>query len=204
MEALTTLAIRPAAEADVEPVARLLYDSAGGMYDRFAGGRQRALRVISRAFADAGNNASRDVVKVAEVDGSVAGAMASFPVSQMPERSSTFLRLTLRTIPPWRWPGCLRLYWSGLRASPAPPDSSYYVDAIATEPELRRRGIARALLAEAERDARRLGLPAIALDTSLQNKPARALYLAAGYDEVAYRPAGRGLPGFVALVKQLS
>ena len=49
-----------------------------------------------------------------------------------------------------------------------------------------------------------MSLPAVALDTSLDNKPARALYLTAGYDEVAYRPAGRGLPGFVALVKQLS
>jgi ribosomal protein S18 acetylase RimI-like enzyme len=77
------------------------------------------------------------------------------------------------------------------------------VDALATEPSLRRRGAARALLAEAERQAREHGLPAIALDTSLDNRPARALYLSQGYDEVAYRPASRGLPGFVALVKAL-
>ena len=204
MEALTSLAIRPAAEADAAAVAPLLYESAGGMYDRFAGGHERALRVIARAFATEGTNASRSIITVAELDGRVAGAMASFPVDEMPERSKTFLRLTLRSIPPWRWPGCLRLYWSGLRASPAPPDASYYVDAIATDPGVRRRGVARALLAEAEREARRLGLPAIALDTSLRNKPARALYLSGGYDEVAYRPEGRGLPGFVALVKQLS
>jgi hypothetical protein len=29
------------------------------------------------------------------------------------------------------------------------------------------------------------------------------LYAREGFDEVAYRPAGRGLPGFVALVKRL-
>ena len=44
----------------------------------------------------------------------------------------------------------------------------------------------------------------MALDTSLENKPARALYLGAGYEEVAYRPPARGMPGFVALVKPLS
>jgi ribosomal protein S18 acetylase RimI-like enzyme len=43
----------------------------------------------------------------------------------------------------------------------------------------------------------------VALDTSLENKPARSLYIGAGYEEVAYRPAGRGMPGFVALVKEL-
>ena len=48
------------------------------------------------------------------------------------------------------------------------------------------------------------GLPAIALDTALDNRAARALYLGAGYEEVAYRAPGRGLPGFVALVKPLS
>jgi ribosomal protein S18 acetylase RimI-like enzyme len=96
------------------------------------------------------------------------------------------------------------LYWSGARAVPNPPDASFYVDALAVEEPLRRRGAARALLAAAEDRARELELPTIALDTALDNRPARSLYLSAGYDEVAYRPAGRGLPGFVALVKQLS
>jgi len=203
METVTSPAIRPATEADAERVAELLYLSAGGMYDRFAGGRDRALRVIDRGFASEGNNSSRDVVTVAELGGEVAGALAAFPVDQMPERSSAFLRLTLRSIPPWRWPACLWLYWSGLRASPAPPEASLYVDALGTATALRRRGVASALLEEAERRALSLGLPAIALDTSLENKPARALYLSRGYEEVAYRPAGRRLPGFVALVKPL-
>jgi ribosomal protein S18 acetylase RimI-like enzyme len=195
--------IRPAAEPDADGVASLLYESAGGMYDRFAGGHDRALRVIDRAFATDGNNASRDVVTVAEVDGRIAGALAAFPVDEMPGRASAFLRLTLRSIPLWRWPGCLWLYWSGLRSSPPPPRSSFYIDALATDAGLRRRGVARTLLEEAERQARALGLPAVALDTSLRNKPARALYVSSGYDEVAYRPPGRGLPGFVALVKPL-
>jgi hypothetical protein len=57
--------------------------------------------------------------------------------------------------------------------------------------------------AEAERRARELSLPAVALDTAMDNKAARTLYLGKGYEEVAYRAPGRKLPGFVALVKPL-
>ena len=195
--------LRAARETDLAQVVPLLYESAGAMYDRYAGGRRYALRVLERGFARPGTNASAEVVTVASLDGRVAAAMAAFPVDELPARARSFLRLTLRSIPPWRIPGCLRLYWSGLRAPPAPPGSSLYVDAIATEPALRRRGAASALLDEAERKARELGLPAVALDTALDNHAARALYLERGFEEVAYRPAGRGLPGFVALVREL-
>jgi ribosomal protein S18 acetylase RimI-like enzyme len=184
-------------------VAPLLYESAVAMYDRLAGDRGAALRVLRRAFAGKGTNASAEVVSVAELDERLAGAMASFPVEETGDRSRAFLRLTLRTVPPWRWPSALRVYYAGARASPSPPRSALYVDALATHHGLRRQGAARALLDEAERRARELGIPAVALDTALDNRAARALYLAAGFEEVAYRPAGRGLPGFVALVKEL-
>jgi ribosomal protein S18 acetylase RimI-like enzyme len=129
--------------------------------------------------------------------------MAAFPVDEAVGRSRAFLRLTLRGSPAWRWPRALRLYSAGGRASPSPPASAFYVDALATDERLRRRGAARGLLAEAERQARERRLPCVALDTTIPNEVARALYRNEGYDEVAYRPAGRGLPGFVALVKRV-
>ena len=193
--------VRPARASDAEPVAHLLYESSGGVYDRFAGGRGRAHRVLERAFALEGNNASVEVIKVAELDGRVVAALACFPVDETARRAASFLRIVLRTIPPWRWPSALWLYWVGARAAPAPPRQALYVDALATEDSARRRGAARTLLEEAERDARRLELPAVALDTSLENRAARSLYVATGYQEVAYRPPGRGLPGYVALLK---
>jgi ribosomal protein S18 acetylase RimI-like enzyme len=197
-------AVRPARAGDAEAVAPLLYESATGMYDRFAGTRKRALAVLARALETPGTNASAEIVAVAELGGHVAGAVAAFPVDEAAARARAFIRLTLRSIPPWRWPGALSLYWAGARAAPEPPEATFYVDALGVSRSARRRGVARAMLAYAEAEARRRGLPAVALDTSLDNKPARALYLEAGYDEVAYRPPGRGLPGFVALVKPLS
>ena len=195
--------MRPARRDDAGAVAWLIYASANGMYDRLAGGAERAPRVIERAFGEPGTNASAEVVTVAELDGRVAAAMAAFPAEEAEGRASAFQRLTLRSIPPWSWPGSLLLYWVGTRAAPQPPNQCLYIDALATYPDQRRRGAARALLADAEERAREEGLRQLALDTSLDNKPARALYLAEGFEEVAYKPAGRGLPGFVALIKEL-
>jgi ribosomal protein S18 acetylase RimI-like enzyme len=201
--ALSEPAVRPARTTDLETVAPLLYLSAADMYDRFAGGRARAEAVIRRAFDAPGNSASLEVVTVAELDGGVAAALAAYPVAESTPRARAFLRIALAGIRPWRWPGALRLYWLGGRAAPAPPEATFYVDALAVDDGARRRGLARALLGRAERQARERGLRAVSLDTALHNKPARALYLAAGYEEVAYRPPARGLPGFVALVKPL-
>ena len=173
------------------------------MYERFSGGRERALATLEHAFDTPGNLASREVIWLAEVDGQPAAAMAAFPVAEAAARSRAYIDLTLRGTPFWRWPGVMRLYWAGGRASPKPRENSLYIDALATDSAFRRRGAARALLEEAEREAREHGLPAVSLDTTLTNEAARALYAGAGFDEVAYRAPSRGLPGFVALVKSL-
>jgi ribosomal protein S18 acetylase RimI-like enzyme len=174
------------------------------MYDRFSGGRERALHILERAYGEPGNAASAEAIWVAELDGRVAAVMAAFPTEEAAPRARAFMRINLRGSPLWRWPGALRLYWLGGRASPTPPVAALYVDALATHPDLRRQGAARALLEEAVRQARSRNLPAVALDTALTNKPARALYLREGFEEVAYRPPTRRLPGFVALVRPVA
>jgi ribosomal protein S18 acetylase RimI-like enzyme len=195
--------VRRAEPRDFPEAARLLHRSAADMYDRFAGGRERAVALLERSLAQPGNASSADVVWVAEVDGRLAAAMAAFPVEEALPRSRAFMGLALRAAPPWRWPRALYLFWVGGRVALTPPTPAFYVDALASDPQLRRRGAARALLAEAERQARRRGLPAVALDTTVGNDAARALYASAGFEEVAQRPPARGLPGFVALVKRL-
>ena len=142
---------------------------------------------------------------MAELDGAVAAAMAAFPVG---EAAGALARVPA--------PGAARhaavaLAERALRSTgpagaraPAPPRSAFYVDALATDPALRRRGAARALLAAAEREARARGLRAVALDTTVLQRaragPLRERGLRRG--RLRARPAG-GLPGFVALVKPL-
>ena len=195
---------RRAQAQDAEAAARLVHQSAGGLYDRFAGGPERAQRVLRKAFARAGSNASAEVIWVAELDDQVAAAMAAFPVEQTPRRARAFLSLTLRSLPPWRWPATLRLYYAGARAAPPPPAMSFYVDALATDAGRRRRGAALALLEAGAERAAALGLRSMSIDTGIENSAARALYRRAGFEEIASRPGSGGLPGFVALVRQIA
>jgi ribosomal protein S18 acetylase RimI-like enzyme len=195
--------IRRARPEDAEAAARLVHESAGGVYDRFAGGAERAQSVLQKAFARPGSNASAEVIWIAELDGEVAAAMAAFPVAQTPGRARAFLGLTLMSLPPWRWPATLRLYYAGARAAPPPPPRSFYVDALATQRGKRRRGAALALLDAAAVRAGSLGLTAVSIDTGLDNDAARSLYRRAGFEEVASRPGSGGLPGFVSLVRPL-
>jgi ribosomal protein S18 acetylase RimI-like enzyme len=196
--------VRKARPEDAAVAARLLFESAPDMYMRFSGGRVRALATLERAFGEPGNLASGDVTWLAELDGRPVAVMAGFPVGQAAIRSRAYLGLTLRGTPFWRWPAVLQLYWLGGRASPTPRNYSFYIDALATDPDFRRRGLARALLDEAERQARAHGLPAVSLDTTMSNEGARALYAAVGFDEVIYRPPSSRLPGFVGLVKPVA
>src|SRR5207248_2063641 len=106
---------------DAEAVARLMYETATGMYDVYAGGRRRALRILRAAYRRPGNSASREVVHVAEVGGVVAGALASFPVAEGDERASRFLRVTLARTPPWKWTATLRIFHTGADLTPVPP-----------------------------------------------------------------------------------
>jgi len=195
--------VRPFASDDAGAAAALLYDSAGGLYDRYAGNERLALRAIARAFERPGTTASADVVWVAELDGRVAGAMAAMPAAWWAPRSRGFLLVTLRAIPPWRWPAALWLYRAGASGGPTLPSGSYYVDSLATTLDARRRGVARALLAEAERQAAQQSLEAVALDTFADNQGARALYASAGFRETRATPAAGAMPAGVSLLKKL-
>ena len=195
--------VRRYRHADAAAVADRLYESSGGMYDRYAGNRKHAVRAIRRALERERTTASGEVVWVAEHGGRVAGAMAAMPFSEWKDRARTFLSVTLRAIPPWRWPTAIAVYRATARGAPTPPPSSLYVDSLATAPDLRRLGVARALLAEAERVARAQQLHHVALDTWVDNHAARALYAAAGFREVSVSHGVGQLPGGVSLLKEV-
>jgi GNAT superfamily N-acetyltransferase len=200
---VTDVAIRPARADEGDTVAELLYETAGGMYDLFAGGRERAGRILRAAYAREGSSASRETVSLAEVGGRVAGAMAAFPVVEGDERARAFLRLTLMRTPPWRWPRTLRVFRLGGRLTPPAPADALYVDALATDPDFRRRGVALALLDSAERSALAAGLNVLALDTAETNQAAQALYEGFGMERSGSSQAIGEIPGAIAYVKRL-
>lgn len=194
--------MRRALESDEAGAAALLLESGGVVYPRFAGSAEAALTILRAAYRRSGNSASQEVVKVVELDGEVAGAMAAFPVVEGADRARRYLRIAFLRLPPWRWRQAWRIF-GALR--PTPPPDAFYVDSLATAAAARRRGVASALLAAAEDDAGRHRCGHIALETEVENKPARALYTRAGFEETdRLPPVQKGLgEGYVCLVKRL-
>jgi ribosomal protein S18 acetylase RimI-like enzyme len=203
-DAAMDLTVRPAAPDDGGDA--LLYESARHYYDAYAGDEAAARRMLRRVYRRGGHSASVEVTRVAEAEGRVVGAIVAFPAGDGERLARRFMALTLPAIPPWRWPRLLRHLRAAATVSPAPPPDSWYVDALAVAPGERRRGIARALLADVEEIAREAGAIGVALDTGLENAPARRLYERHGFEERDIRRApdqraaraigGRGFVGY--------
>ena len=184
-------------------MAELLYLTSPGGFTLFGGNERAGVRLIEAAFRREGTDNSREVVTVAELEGRIAGAMAIFPVDDANHRRTGFLRTTLWRRAPWSWPRIWRVARQGARHSPQPPAEALYIDALATGPRFRRRGVALALLEEAERQAREGGYSALALDTVADNTAARALYSHFGFEVAEERPPRHPLPALVGYVKRL-
>jgi GNAT superfamily N-acetyltransferase len=191
-----------------DPADGLLFASAAPYYTAYAGGPERARRLLRTLYPRAAHTASWEVCRVAEAGGAVVGVLAAFPAEEGDALARRFVRLTLAHSPPWRAPALLRHLRATAAIAPQPPRGMLYVDALATDPGQRRRGVARALLAEADRLAAEAGLGGVALDTGIENRAARALYERSGFvarglrpvpDERAARAVGGS--GFVGYVK---
>ena len=191
--------VRRARQEDATAAVPLLYLTAADMYRLMTGSEERAVHVIRRAFLGAGTDTSREVCWVAELDGRVVGVMAAFPGAEQARRGRRILRRMLLGSHPRLWPATLRLHRAGSRL-PDPPHrrDAFYVDALSTAPDARRRGVASALLDAAAAEARRRGHDWLHLDTTKSNEGARALYERYGFVLQHELPAAHGIPAQVA------
>ena len=192
-----------------DAVDGLLFLSAAPYYSAYAGGDDRARRLLAALYPLPGHTASWQVCRVAESGGTVAGVIAAFPSAAGDALARRFVRLTLRHSAPWRLLPLMRHLRATAAVAPLPPERMLYVDALATDPAHRRSGVATALLADAERMAAAAGLDGVALDTGLENRGARALYERTGFTPTTLRPApdertarALGGSGFVGYVKR--
>jgi GNAT superfamily N-acetyltransferase len=197
------ITVRPARPGEADVLAPLLYGVSPEAHDRFAGGRERALRLIATGLERAGTSGSTEVTQVAEIAGQVTGIACCYPLREGADRAAAYADIGLRASPVWRRPGMVRFLRRMERATPAPAAESLYIDALGTAPAFRRRGVARALLAAAEDRARHLGLGRVSLETEIDNEAARALYESCGFQPGQVGRQLRGLPRYVAYVKHL-
>src|SRR3954447_6830865 len=203
------LVVRPALPSD--QCFELLFASASPYYTAYFGNEETALSALKTVWTKLGHAASYEYCHVAVDGGEPVGVMAGFPVAEGDRLSRRFVAITLMRMAPWRLPATTRHLRAAGEVAPRPPVDAYYVDALAVDPAYRRRGVAKRLLGVAETQARRLGLHRIALDTGLQNAPARALYDAYGFREREIRRApddrtarALGGPGFVGYLKDIA
>ena len=106
--------------------------------------------LIAEAFDTPGHSGSAEAVRVAEVDGRPAGVMGCYPDWEGSPRGRADVRLGLRVSSLLHRPRLLAFVYRMQRAIPESPPEALYIDALATAPEFRRQGVARALLAAAE------------------------------------------------------
>jgi ribosomal protein S18 acetylase RimI-like enzyme len=148
------ITVRPARPGEADVLAPLLYAVSPEAHDRFAGGHERALQLIVTGLERTGTSASTEVTQVAEVAAQAAGIVCCYPVWEGADRAAAYAGIGLRASPVWRRPGMLRFLRRMEGVTPAPAAESLYIDALGTAPAFRRRGVARALLADAENRAR--------------------------------------------------
>ena len=187
--------VRAYRPGDAAAVAALLYESSGGMYDRYAGSRKLAERALAER-CHRGHHRERRVVWVAELDGAGRRRDGGHALDEWTPRAHAFLRVTLRSIPPWRWP----------RGAVALPGKRPHGARAAGDLLLRRlagHGRAAGAGASPGRCSTRRSAGARARAATRwrstpgsTTKPARALYLSAGFEEVAYTPARQRAAGW--------
>jgi ribosomal protein S18 acetylase RimI-like enzyme len=86
----------------------------------------------------------------------------------------------------------------------AEDDGALYLSRLAVDPAHRRRGIARALIDEAEREARRRGLARMTLGVRLVLEDNRRLFASSGFVETTlHRHEGFSEPTWVAMERRL-
>jgi len=66
-------------------------------------------------------------------------------------------------------------------------DGALYISRVSVDPDYRRQGIARALVDEAEREARRRGLPRMTLGVRLELEENRQLFRSCGFEDFEFR-----------------
>ncbi|GAB4503053.1 MAG: hypothetical protein Fur0043_00450 [Anaerolineales bacterium] len=172
----------------------------------FGGTRLPIKTILAGLFSFPGNRFSQEVTDVAEVEGQLAGMLASFPGWQFQRRELSIGVGLLRLCGLW---DVLRLSRRALSVAHGVETyrDEYYLANLAVFPPFQKRGIGSALLEHAENKARQVGLRKCSLIVDLENPTARRLYERWGYRAVMTKTypgaAGEAHTGYHRMVKEL-
>lgn len=196
------IVVRPAGVDDAEAVAAIVHSA---LHDKYApalgGAALRGIAALARWEIEEVPSSSH---WVAELEGRIAGVVH---LAVGPGGVEGFCRALAREI---GWPRAVRatLVLSLLAPAALAPDEAY-IEELAVAGWARRRGVARALLAACEREARRRRRGRLTLWVTTTNEAALPLYASAGFRETRRRRwfVGRllfGAPGAILMERELS
>lgn len=196
------IVVRPAGVDDADAVAAVVHDALRDKYAPALGGAAlRGIAALARWEIEEVPSSSH---WIAEIDGRLAGVVH---LAVGPGGVQGFCGALAREV---GWPRAVRatLVLSLLAPTDLAADEAY-VEELAVAGWARRRGVARALLATCEREARRLGRSRLTLWVTTTNDAALPLYASAGFRETRRRRwlVGRllfGAPGAVLMERELS
>jgi ribosomal protein S18 acetylase RimI-like enzyme len=194
--------IRRARPEDVAAAVPLIYSSGPSAFDYVFSHRTRttAQDFLAHAFTCAGGGFGYAIHWVVELDGAVVGTAAGYTGSDARRFMLPAIGQIFHCYGLWgSWPVLGR----GLRIEQiiVPPRGPgyYYIANVGIAPELRGRGLGQWLLEHLHTEARERGATTLALDVSVENPRAEALYRRMGYEEVReVRSNLRNDTGYVA------
>jgi len=177
------LLIRPAADADLAGLSRVLSSAFSRLYAGVFGSRaEDGVRVLLETLHDDWRQAL-----VAEVDGEVAGTVFLLFAGERARWSrGAVARRLVEALGGLRALGALlALTWLG---EARPPARRGEIHLLAVDPRFQRRGLGRALLEAAFAEARRRQVSELRLWAAGNNAAARALYQACGFRVRGWMP----------------
>lgn len=175
------LVLRKAGPGDSPKAAELIYSTGPESFNLVYGSHDRAISLISRLFSRAGNISSYEYSTVAVVDSSIAGILVLFERKDILQTQAQTGAELLRMVGPLFLTLRMPVFIRQARLNPETLDDELFVAYVAVSPEMRGKGIGKALMLEAERVASEKKLSRTSLGVSKSNLPAITLYKTLGY-----------------------
>jgi len=169
--------IRPATPGDADAFHRYVVMTSSE-YDFFFAPKTK--QALADFFRRRNNIFSHEHARIAEIDGCIAGMILSYSGKQQYAGLLKSAIIFLKNLGAGVFTKMSSLVQYATRGGPAGIDD-HYISNLAVDPEFRRRGVAQALLADAEQRARASGCKCFSLDVDKDNQPAAALYEKQGF-----------------------
>jgi ribosomal protein S18 acetylase RimI-like enzyme len=186
------ITVRPAIAEDVNWAAPLLFDTGPSLFSYvFASPSEQAKDILQQAFIQPQHAFSYEHTQVIEVSTQPAGLIIGYPGALKRQADEKVQLIMARLLPLRKLPKILVNLADLTRIKQDVALQEYYILGLSILPEFRRQKLGSHLLHQAENQARSQACPAICLDVTYTNTPAKSLFEQMGYRVVCSKSTAR-------------